>query len=175
MSDAWAALAIGMIGPIYAIFVERIGGDILDASWAYFAFMITTGAIIYLIGHWEDRIKHKQKFVVLGYGLKALGCLSYLFVYNQITLIITQIILGLSEAIYLPAYDALYSKYLDKYKEASEWGDWEAMRYVVAAIAALLGGYVAYELGFKSLFVFMFVFSLIGLFVSLDLFKKKKR
>ena len=45
LSDAWATLALGMIGPIYAIFVEQIGGDILDASWAYFAFTMTTGVV----------------------------------------------------------------------------------------------------------------------------------
>lgn len=32
ISDAWINLAVGMIGPIYAIFVDEIGGGILDAS-----------------------------------------------------------------------------------------------------------------------------------------------
>ena len=45
LSDSWATLALGMIGPIYAIFVEQIGGDILDASWAYFAFTMTSGVV----------------------------------------------------------------------------------------------------------------------------------
>jgi len=43
IADAWVNLALGMIGPIYAIFVEQIGGDILDASWAYFTYMLTAG------------------------------------------------------------------------------------------------------------------------------------
>ncbi len=55
-SDAWANLALGMLGPIYAIFVEQIGGDILDASWAYFAFTFTSGIMIYIVGRWEDYI-----------------------------------------------------------------------------------------------------------------------
>lgn len=46
IADTWATLAIGMLGPIYAIFVEEIGGDLLDASWAYFAFMITSGILM---------------------------------------------------------------------------------------------------------------------------------
>jgi len=32
IADAWANLALGMIGPIYAIFVGQIGGDILDVG-----------------------------------------------------------------------------------------------------------------------------------------------
>jgi len=173
-SDTWATLALGMIGPIYAIFVEKIGGDILDASWAYFAFMITTGVVMYLISHWEDKVKHKEKLITLGYSLTALGCLSYIFVYNQTTLIVTQIILGLAEAIQLPAYDALYSKYITKKKAAPEWGNWEAMWYLVTGIAAVIGGFLATLYGFKTLFMVMFVVSLVSVVGSLRLYQKKK-
>ena len=173
-SDAWITLALGMIGPIYAIFVEEIGGDLLDASWAFFAFMISSGIALYLIGKWEDKSKHKEKLVTIGYSLTALGCLFYFFVYNQTTLVITQIILGLAEAIQIPAYDALYSKYLTKKHYASEWADWEAMGYITTAIAAIAGGYVASLYGFKALFIVMFIISIFGVISSLKMFKKKK-
>ena len=173
-ADSWASLAIGMIGPIYAIFVEQIGGDILDASWAYFTFMITSGVAMYLISSIEDKTKHKEKFVTLGYSLTALGCLSYIFVYNQATLLTTQIILGLSVAFGNPAYDALYSHYINKKEEASEWGSWEAMGYIVTAIAAIIGGYIASLFGFKTLFIIMFLASLLSIIISLNLFKDKK-
>src|SRR3989344_3306335 len=160
LSDVWANLAAGMLIPIYAIFVETIGGDILDASWAYFSFMISSGLVIFLVSKWEDRMKHKEKLVVLGGMLASLGYLQYIFVHNQIGLIITQVVLGLSVSIRTPSYDALYSVHLDKNKEASEWGSWESMYFIVTAIAALLGGYVASTFGFKMLFSFMFLFSL---------------
>ena len=54
ISDFFAALGVGMIGPIYAIFVEEIGGDILDASWAYFAFMTASGVALYIMGLIEN-------------------------------------------------------------------------------------------------------------------------
>lgn len=174
LADMWATLAIGMIGPIYAIFVEEIGGDVLDASWAYFAFMITSGVIMYLISHWEDRVKHKEKLVIIGYSLSAIGFLSYYFVNSQMSLIITQIILGLSEAILIPAYDAMYSGYLDKNKEASEWGDWESMRYIVTAISAIIGGYIVHAYNFKVLFLVMFGTSIFSIITSVWLFKTKK-
>jgi MFS family permease len=172
-ADAFAGLALGMIGPIYAIFVENIGGDILDASWAYFAYMFTAGFVMYLISKWEDGAKHKEKLVVLGYLLTSLGCLSYIFVYNQMTLLFTQIILGLSMAVLSPAFDSVYSHYVIKNEEASDWGIWEAMSYIVTAIAAIIGGYVADFYGFKTLFVIMFIISLFGVIKSLTLFRKK--
>ena len=174
LSDTWATLALGMIGPIYAIFVEEIGGDILDASWAYFAFMITSGLMMYAISHWEDKFKNKERLITAGYVLTALGCVSYYFVHSQSMLVFTQVILGLAEAIQVPAYDALYSKLLDHGKEASEWGDWEAMRYIVTAIAALIGGYLATIAGFRSLFIVMFVISVFSGLTSIRLWKKVK-
>jgi len=168
-------LSLGMLGPIYAIFVQDIGGDILDASWAYFAFMITTGVILYLISKWEDKVKHKEKLITIGYSLTSLGVLSYVFVNNQTTLIITQIILGVAEAILLPAFDATYSSYLDKNEEASNWGAWESMWYIVTAFSCVIGGYIASsKLGFRGLFIIMFILSLFSVVTSLNMFKKKK-
>jgi MFS family permease len=174
LADALATLGVGMIGPIYAIFVEDIGGDILDASWAYFAFMITSGAVMYLFSKWEDHAKYKEKFVVGGYFIIAAGCLSYLFVNSQFTLLITQVILGLGIAFCSPAFDALYSHYIIKKEETSDWGTWESLAYIVTAIAAVVGGYLASSLGFKTLFVFMFIASLGGAMASLNLFRDKQ-
>lgn len=174
LSDSWATLALGLIGPIYAIFVEEIGGDILDASWAYFAFMFTTGIVMFLLGKWEDKIKHKEKLVIAGYSLTTIGCLSYVFVDSQLTLIITQIILGLAGALYIPAFDALYSKFLEKNKETSQWGFEESMIYIVTAVSSLIGGYVAKFYGFKTLFILMFLISLLSVMTSTYLLKNKK-
>ncbi|MFA5889271.1 MAG: MFS transporter [Candidatus Paceibacterota bacterium] len=173
-SDGFANLALGMIGPIYAIFVEQIGGDILDASWAYFTYMFTSGVVMYLISKWEDRSKHKEKLVFYGYLLTSLGCLLYIFVYNQTTLLITQVILGLSMAILSPVFDSVYSHYVIKKEEASNWGIWEAMNYMVAAVAAIIGGYIANTFGFKILFLIMFLVSVLGTIKSLSLSGDKK-
>lgn len=172
--DSWVGLALGMIGPIYAIFVQKVGGDILEASWAYFAFLMSSGVIIYIMGKWEDKVGHKETLVCIGYGIIALGCLSYVFVYDRITLILTQVILGLGSAILNPAFDALYTDYIDKKEEASEWADWEAMHFIVTALAAVAGGYVAVAFGFRVLFLAMFTLSLVSVATAVIYLKKKK-
>ena len=175
LADSMATLALGMIGPIYALFVEKIGGDILDAGWAYFAFMISSGVVMFLLSRWEDRFRHKSKLVVLGYSLTSLGCLSYIFVYNQMTLVLTQIILGLSVAVLNPSFDALYSRFVDHKKETSEWGAWESMGYLVTGIAAVVGGYFANSYGFRALFIFMFIVSLFGVAWSIKLLREDRK
>jgi len=174
VADAWANLALGMIGPIYAIFVEKIGGDILDASWAYFVFTFTSGVVMYLISRWENRVYHKERLIAIGYGITAIGCFSYIFVNSQFTLLVTQVILGFSVAIISPAFDALYAHYVNVKSDASDWGAWEAMGYLVAALAALAGGYIAYGFGFRALFITMFIFALLGAVASLGLLRGDK-
>jgi drug/metabolite transporter (DMT)-like permease len=65
-TDSLFVLAAGMLGPIYAIFVERIGGDILEAGGAYAAFSLASGILIFLISKWEDHVRHQEKLVVIG-------------------------------------------------------------------------------------------------------------
>src|SRR3989339_358191 len=173
LADALIDFSLGMIGPIYAIFVEEIGGDILDASWAYFVYMITAGAVMYLLSRWEDRSKHKEKFVVIGYAITSLGCLMYIFVFNQATLMATQAVLGLSVALLDPAFDAVYSHYVKAKHEASNWGAWEAMSYIVTAAAALAGGYLANIYDFRAVFAAMFIVSLLGTAYSFRLYKNR--
>lgn len=172
-ADGWFNLAVGMLGPIYALFVENIGGDLLDASTAYFIFMLTTGIVIYLIGLWEDRSKHKEKFLIVGYFITSFGILLYYFVNNTIMLFITQMVLGFSTALLTPAYSALYTSFLDKNKIASEWGTWSSSWYIITGFAALSGGFIANSFGFKTLFLVMFVLSLLASFSSLKLLKNK--
>lgn len=175
LSSSLFTLAGGLFGPIYAVFVEQIGGDLLTAGSAYAAFAIAAGVLIVLISKWEDHFKHQEKLVVAGFVFSCLGFLGYLFIRQPWHLFVVQIVFGLGEAVGTPAYDGLYSRHLDKGKFASEWGLWEGMRWIVTAIAAAIGGFMANLYGFRFLFGIMFVISLIGLITSLFLVVKKKK
>ena len=172
-TNALFVLAAGLFGPIYAVFVEEIGGDLLTAGSAYAAFAIAAGVLILIIGRWEDRVKHQEKLVMLGYALSCLGFVGLLFVREPIHLFIVQVMFGIGEAVLAPAYDGLYSKNLDRGKAASEWGFWEGTERIVMAVAAFVGGFLASVYGFRFLFLVMLGFSVIGLFVSGLLLKRK--
>lgn len=38
----------GMLGPLLAIFTEKVGGDIMDITWAWAVFLIVTGVLLYI-------------------------------------------------------------------------------------------------------------------------------
>ena len=101
------ALAGGLFGPFYAVYVEDIGGDILIAGEAFAIFSISSGILIYFISKWGDHVKHTEKLLVFSRALTALGFLGYVFVSDIRGLFIVQIILGAAVAIGIPAI-ALY-------------------------------------------------------------------
>ena len=175
LSSFFMNLAAGLFGPLYAVFVQRIGGDLLTAGAAYASFSIALGIMIFFLSRWEDRVKHQEKLIVIARGLSVVGFIGYIFIRNPIDLFFVQIVFGVSEAIIVPAFDSLYSRNLDKKRYASEWGLWESMRAIVAGIAAITGGFVAQHYGFATLFVIMTVISVFSFVASLQFFMHKKK
>ena len=47
-ADGFVLFGFGLLAPIYAIFVEKIGGDVLDAGIAYAIYLFVLGIFIYL-------------------------------------------------------------------------------------------------------------------------------
>lgn len=161
-TNALVLVAGAMLGPIYAIFVQNIGGDLLDASYAGGIYAIVASITVFFFGKLSDRIKENEMVVVLGYLIIALGFFSYIFVNSIWSLLLVQAIIGFGEAIYSPPFDALYSKHLSSQRAGTQWGAWESMNYFTIALGALLGGLIANVFGFKALFMIMGVISLIS-------------
>jgi len=159
-TNAVILFAVAMFGPIYAIYVERIGGDLMDAGFAVALYALAGGITTIVSGRYSDKIKENELIVVAGYLIMAGGFLAYVFIDSVLQLFIVQMVIGLGEAIYAPAFDALYSKHLDGKRSGSQWGAWESTNYFTAAIGAAVGGFVAAQFGFNRLFILMAALSL---------------
>lgn len=173
LSDAFYLASGALLGPIYAVFVGKIGGDIIEAGSGFALFMLTAGAVVFLLAAWEDKSKHLKKFVIAGYGLGAIGILGYFFVNSSTSFFIVQVLLGISVALKDPAYDALFSK-SNKRHLALAWGEWEAVDYFALGIGAITGAFIAEKLGFQALFALMFAMAMFSFITSLLLTKKWK-
>lgn len=148
-------MAGAMIGPIYALFVEEIGGDLLDASYAFSVFAIAAGITAYISGKYTDQIKENELIIAFGYFIISIGYFYYIFVGSVWQLFISQALIGLGGAVYSPAFDALYSLKLKKNNAGMAWGMWEIMYYFTTAAGALIGGFVVTYFGFTPLFIIM--------------------
>lgn len=148
-------MAGAMLGPIYALFVENVGGSLMDASIAGGIFAFVAGVTTLISGKYSDKVKENKLIVVLGYSIMGIGFLAYFWVTSVFFLFIVQAIIGLGEAIYSPAFDAIYSKHLDQHKSGTQWGAWESMNYFTTAVGAIIGGGLVTFFGFQALFIIM--------------------
>lgn len=175
ISESFYEFGVGLLGPIYAIFVENIGGDLLTAGWAWATFSIVCGITLYSMGKFEDKLKKDKWIAVFGFILTSLGILGYSFVSSPWQLFLVQILLGFGWAFGTPAIDSLYAKNIDVKKMDSQWGAWEASMRIMQGFSAIIGAAIAYTFGFKVLFLVMFGFSLVSVFVVARLVWNEKR
>ncbi len=175
VSSFFYGLAAGLLGPIYAIYVQEIGGDILTAGYSYAIFTIICGVFILLLGIWENRSKHEEKIILLSRVLAVAGFVGYLFVTNPMDLFLVQVVLGISVAFVVPAFDSFYSRHIDKNKETEEWGAWEGVYQISLGISAVIGAVVADYFGFKTLIWLMILFAVFSLVVICFMFIKNKK
>jgi MFS family permease len=154
-TNAIILTAAAMFGPIYALFVEEIGGNLMDASLTGAIFALAAGVTVLISGKLSDKIKHPERVVIFGYLVMGLGFLLYTTVSSIWALFAIQALIGFGEAVYSPPFDALYSKNLNQKKAGSQWALWESMNYFTIVIGAAFGGLIATTLGFNALFVIM--------------------
>lgn len=162
ITDGLVVFSGAMLGPIYALFVRDIGGDILDTGLAASVFMATAGVVVFLSGRLTDRVKETELIVAAGYAIMGVGFFAYTTVNSVGELLLIQVVIGLGQALCSPAFDALYSKHVSPGKSGSQWGAWESINYFALAFGALAGSAVASIFGFSTLFVVMGCFALMS-------------
>jgi MFS family permease len=163
----------GMMGPLFAVFAEKVGGDILDITWAWATYLIITGLMYILVGRLINGKQYKVEVLVFGYALNAILTLGYLFVSNPTHLFLVQAGLGLAEAIGTPAWDTLYAKNLTDEMDSYAWGLSSGQSQIVTGIAFGVGGLITHFISFEVLFITMSVIQLGAAVVTAQLLKKR--
>ncbi|MFA6252208.1 MAG: MFS transporter [Candidatus Paceibacterota bacterium] len=155
MTNGTILAATAMLGPIYARFVEKIGGSILDTSYAFCTYAFAAAITTLISGRYVDRLKENELVLVCGYIVMGLSFFGYMFVDSIWSLLLVQVLIGFGEAIYAPAFDALYSKHLDGRQAGREWGAWESIYYFMVSFGAITGGFLVVTFGFNAMFIIM--------------------
>ena len=149
--------AIALFAPLYAIYVEHIGGEILTAGSAIAVFAGVTGLMTLVIGRFASRYATARTVAVSGWVILGFGFLGYLFVKTPAHLFIIQAVLGLATAAYFPPVEALYSRFVTHRSERDivQWSWWDTMEYWAQAGGAFVGALIVTAWGFPALFIIM--------------------
>lgn len=152
-SNLWL-FADGMLGPLFAVFSQKVGGNVLDISWAWAVYIGVTGFFVVIVGAVSDRIS-KEKLLVTGYALMALFTFAYLLVSKPIHLLLVQAGLGLSLGLSNPTFFALYDRHTHPDRKGMSWGLEDGLGKMITAISILVGGVIVRYTSFQVLFIVM--------------------
>ncbi len=162
----------GMLGPLFAVFTERIGGDILNITSAWATYLIVMGLLMVVFGMVSDHKVAKRHLVFWGYVLNAILTFCYLFVNTPTQLLILQAGLGIAAAMATPTWNALYSEYEDKKKDGFTWGLADGLSQFLTGVAVLIGGFIVVYFSFTALFVMMGIIQIISVILLMPILEK---
>lgn len=145
----------GMFGPLFALFSDRIGGSILDISWAWTGYLVVKGITLIFSGKISDRWISKESLTVAGYALNTIMTFAYLLVHSSGDLFLVECGLGMAAALTVPSWSSLYAKYIKQKNSGFLWGLARGQSDLVAALGMLIGGLIVARLSFNALFVTM--------------------
>ena len=123
-----------------------------------------SGMFIVAAGGIADRIGRK-KIATIGLLLNIIGSLCLIFAQETVLLIIGRVIQGFSAACIMPATIALVKTYFhgaDRQRALSYWsfGSWGGL-----GICSFAGGLIATYLGWRWIFIFSIIFTLLSMFL----------
>lgn len=185
-SDFFINLGWGLLSPIFALFIlENVTTDPLEATevagFAALFYWITKSLIQVPIGNYLDKNDGEKDdfwFMVVGTFVVAFVPIGYLFSTEPWHIYILQIVHAIGMAMALPSWLAIFTKHIDKGKEAYEWSLESTSIGAGAGIAGGIGGVMAGALGFKFLFILVslltFVSAVLLLFVKNNLMARDK-
>jgi len=176
LNSAW-----GLLGPIFAIFIVQkiaLGNTTEGAKIAGFAsltYWIVKSILQIPIGGYLDK-NHGEKddfwFMVCGTFIAGLTTFGYLIVSRPWHIYILQVLYAIGMAMVTPSWSAIFTRHIDKGKEAFEWGLRSTSLGFGAGIAGAVGGILVAFFGFKIIFILVGILTIISAFLLLAIHKE---
>jgi len=174
LSDIVFWFGWGLINPIFAVFVlERIkGGDVFIVGLAAAIFSFTAALLRLPIGIVLDSLPSEKDdyfALVAGFFIASLVPFGFIFAKIPLHLYILQAIHGIGMAIAFSGWTAIFTRHIDKRKEATEWSLDATSIGLVTAISAFIGGWAVTKFGFVPVLIGTGVFGIMGCLLLLIL------
>lgn len=176
ISDFALLFGSGLAAPILAIFItDHIkGGDAGVAGIAFGIYWLSKAALQVPVGRYLDK-NHGEKddfyFLVAGTLLAALAPLGFIFSSLPWHVYIIQIFSAVGLGLALPGWCGIFSRHIDKGKEAQSWALDSSAIGIGAGTAGIVGGIIAKTYGFVPIFIGI---SLFGIIATIFCFSIKK-
>jgi len=177
LSDVYLITGAGFVAPIFAIFLtDQIqGGNVKVAGYAAAIYFVVKSLVVIPFGRYLDK-NHGEKddlwFIIIGNILAALAIFGYIFARLPWHIYALKVIYAIGIGMNVPGYTAIFTRHIDKGKEAFEWSTRSALTGLGAGAAGGLGGLVAHYFGFNILFIGVSIFILLSAFLPFLIYKE---
>jgi len=183
-SDLFLNSGWGLIGPILAIFIVNNvqGGNVKVVGIAVGTYLLVKSVLQIPIAHYLD-LNHGEKddyyALFIGTLLTAITPIIFIFATMPWHIYIAQIIHALGMAMALPSWSAIFTRHIEKKREAFCWSLDSSALGLGAGITGIVGGTIAQSFGFMPLFIGVSVLNVIAallfLFIMKDILPKTSR
>lgn len=182
-SDLVLLFGWGLISPILAIFIAKNiqGGNVEVAGAAVGIYWLSKSIFQIPIANILDKKKgEKDDYYALigGTFVASLTPLGFIFAKTPIHIYLLQLIHALAMAFAIPSWSAIFTRHIDRGREALSWSLDSSALGIGSGIAGILGGMIAGVFGFTPLFVGVAVFGILAsallLLISQDIIPKGK-
>ena len=180
VSDMLIVGALGMFGPLYALFVEEFipGADEFIIGLSISVYLVSRSILQIPLATIIDKIKGERDdflFLIIFNMLAAVIHLAYLGISTIWQLLLIQFLLGMFTAVTYPSFMAIFTRHIDKHMEGTEWGVYYTFVDLSTAVLATLGGFLASELGFRALIISVSMLCVLGtlMLLPIKVFMKK--
>ncbi|MFH1036681.1 MAG: MFS transporter [Patescibacteria group bacterium] len=157
----------GLVGPIFAIFLTQQieGGDLKMVGFVATVYWIVKSLVQPTIAKYLDR-EHGEKddfiFLIAGMYVANLVPLGYIFSTQPWHIYTLEFIRGLAMACVVPTWSAIFTRHIDKGREAFSWSMESTGIGFAAGLAGAFGGLLASVVGFKIVFVLVSFFGILS-------------
>ncbi len=165
LSDFYLIIGDGLVAPIFAIFLtgQIQGGNIEVAGYAAAIYWIVKSLLVIPCGRYLDK-NHGEKddfwFIIIGNLLAAVAVFGYIFSRLPWHIYFLQVVYAVGMAMNVPAYTAIFTRHIDKGREAFDWSVRSALIGLGAGVAGAVGAIIANRFGFTYLFAGTSIFIL---------------
>ncbi len=157
----------GLIGPIFAVFLtgQIRGGNLAVIGYATAVYWLVKSIVQPFIAHYLDR-NHGEKddfiFLIVGMYIANLIPLGYIFSFLPWHIYALEFVRALAMACVVPTWYAIFTRHIDKDREAFSWSIESTGIGFAAGIAGAVGAWLAGIFGFKIVFVLVTLFGLLS-------------
>lgn len=166
-SDLVFNAALGLASPIFAIFITNHikGGSVTVVGFAVGIYWLVKSLLQVPFAHWLDK-NHGEIddfwFLEAGLILMSLGTLCFSLAKSSWHIYIIQAVNAMAMAMAIPAWCGIFTRHIDKGREAFDWSLESTGIGLGAGIAGILGGLYVAHFSFQSLYILAGALALVG-------------